>query len=68
MKIAYWRDSSGGVVGVAVVLTEKDKANISNMHPDATVYAMLKDGMPREVVDQWMDRVKAGSEVIEVAE
>ena len=42
---------------IMVVLTEKDKENIINMHPDATMYAEFNDNSLMTVDEkyEWMD-------------
>ena len=40
---------------IMVILTEQDKKNISNMHPDATKYAIVeKDEMSSDELKEWM--------------
>ncbi len=46
---------------IMVILTDKDKENIANMHPDCTKYAMFQDdwGTQQEMSD-WMTEVPEG--------
>ena len=50
---------------IAVVLTEQDKQNIANMHPDATIYCEFeRDGGDHASAEQvseinaWLDALK----------
>lgn len=53
---------SGNDRAVAVVLSEKDRENIANMVPGATVYASFPDAMDRddilERLQSWLDDLK----------
>ena len=44
---------------IMVILTESDKRNIRNMHPDATRYAEFSDGLDwtQEQKEEWMDDI-----------
>lgn len=40
---------------IMIILTEQDKKNIANMHPDATKYACFPDtGFEKEFIERWM--------------
>ena len=44
----------GDVEPIMVILTDKDKENITNMAPDAHKYAEFPDDMPAEDVVEFM--------------
>lgn len=54
------QDVNGRTLAVAVVLTDGDKRNIANMHPEATLYACIEGDVPRDQSEPWCDAVKAG--------
>jgi len=59
MKVAQLTDTeTGRVVAVAVVLTPKDRENIANMAPEATVYACFEEGVSKERISGWLDFLK----------
>jgi len=39
---------------IMVILTEKDKENIANMLPEATMYCGYPEGMPAEEIERFM--------------
>ncbi|GAH07916.1 unnamed protein product [marine sediment metagenome] len=39
---------------ISVVLSQKDKENISNMAPDATEYCSYPDDMNAKDIERWM--------------
>jgi hypothetical protein len=46
---------------IAVVLTPKDKENIANMHPDATIYCCFPDSHPVgyvALIQRWLEQLK----------
>lgn len=49
----------GEDVPVAVILTDKDRENIANMAPGATIYCVFPDDVPVPVIQQWLDVLKA---------
>ena len=42
-------------VPIMVILTEKDKENIKNMHPEANRYCSYPKGLNRKWIAKWMD-------------
>lgn len=65
MKIAYGNPAEEAVVfdgeqvPVAVILTDKDRENIANMAPGATIYCVFPDSIAVPVIQQWLDKLKA---------
>jgi hypothetical protein len=60
MKIATLTDVySANDCPVAVILTKKDRENIANMHPEATVYAAFPDDTPIPDMQKWVEHLKA---------
>ena len=49
---------------VMVILSEMDKQNIANMHPEATKYCGYPEGTDREFIHEWM-KVEDNGEVAE---
>lgn len=43
---------------VAVVLTEKDRENIANMAPGATVYCVFPDDASVPLIQAWLESLK----------
>lgn len=42
---------------IMVILSESDKKNIANMHPDATKYCCFPDGIDEKEVEKFMEEV-----------
>jgi hypothetical protein len=64
MKIAVKSDHGTVLYGpesvIAVVLTRKDRENIANMLPEATVYCTFPDdpAPDREAISDWLQTLK----------